>query len=1068
MTTNFAFCQLSDFNFSVSTTNETCAGNGSISMTVSQTTAGAAITYTLYLYPDTSTPIAQTTEDVFSNLDSGIYRVEARQTLDDLQNNQIADATINNEISILDFEIGQVFMGDCDMASLVVNVSNGNAELYEIISGPITIPLQTENIFNDLTEGTYVVRVFDNCNNALTKTFTLLLDNNIFLLDSIVQPDVLDNCDETTITNLIMAGNEGILAYPISVYYTIYPPDGAAEINFSQTYDTGSEVQLEATETIALYGNQIFDVEILAQDQCSNSVSILEAINPNPKVSMTATPSFCGDNLNINVTNILPPYTLEFTEAPTDFDVSANSDNPDGIYTELNISFGQSDSSLPYGTYSVIVTDSCGRIGTSTIELIEELIEPSVTTSNNGCNPLFGSLSVSIPTREIIATIFTEVPDGYENGVPDDISNFISSNGILNVENLPQGNYILEITDECGSLYVLEINIPIQEELPLEIFTTPNCVTETGTLRIASPYGDLETVFITEAPATFMMELPFDYSSEILSIGIFYVGDLPEGAYTVEFSDSCGNTFILNQVIASYESDSSIYNLERNCGSFNLGIFDNDTSVYDQTYWFQKYIEESDSWGHPNTGIIYTEGEVPNNTNAIVIENEDTLFNIFETGTFRLIKAFQPFNNPNSGQRCLDIFAEFDVVSDLVINGVYNLNCDGGSGPSDVLVDVNGVAPYNFSIVSPLAIDNGDNNIFNNLNPDVYEIRVEDVCGSIETILVNLEDLLPVVNIGVPSDLVICSDFPDAETTFNLSQQNTQLLAGQNPDNVTISYHLSQNDADLGENPISETFENYSNPQTIYARIAHNTLDVCFETASFQLIVSAFPQLGVDETITICDGSSQLLSVSPEYSNYLWSTGEVTSSISVNTAGNYTVTVSQDFGDVSCEATKTFSVDVSGIATIESIITEDFTANTNTILVEVSGFGDYEYSLDGFNYQPQGFFANLQSGNYTVFVKDKNGCGIVTEDLYLLNYKKFFTPNGDRDNQYWQILGSQFEPVLQVSIYNRYGKLLTAFRGDDVGWDGTYNGERMPTSDYWFAVKRGNGKYHYGHFTLKR
>jgi len=1061
------FCQLNDFNFSVTTTDETCSGNGSISMMVSGTTPDATLTYTLYLYPDTGTPIAQTSANTFSNLNSGAYVVVAKQVLGNLQNTQSTDATVNDATTALDFEIDQTFMGDCDSASLTVTMLGGNAITYEIISGPVLVSPQSINTFDALPEGTYVIRVYDSCANALTKTFTLLLDNSTFIINPVELPAVLDNCEETTITHPIIAENEGVLAYPISISYTIYPPDGSSPVSFSTTYDDGPETQLDASETIGIYGDQFFDIEIVAEDLCGNSVSLAEEIDPNPKVVILPTAGYCGSNLNIQVKHFLPPYTLQFTETTSDFEPAAFNEDYDGTYTTNFVFFGQEDASVPYGIYSVIVIDACGRIGTDTYELIEEPIEPYVTPSNSGCNPLLGLVTVSIPDRTIASGVFTEVPEGYEDPVPADVSNFITTGGIL-IADLPQGDYVLELIDNCGTAYVVEFTIPSATELPLNIITTSNCATQTGTLRIASPYGDLETIVITEAPATFTETLPYDYSAQISAIGIFYVGDLPEGNYTVAFSDTCGNEFVINPLISAYESDSSVYNLQRNCGSFDVGIFDFNTSVWDRSYWFQKYFPESDTWGHPYTSAIYAEGEMPNTTNSVEIENEDTLYNIFLTGRFRLLKAFQPYNNPNPGQHCYDVFAEFEVSSDLVIKGVYNLNCEGGTGPSDVLVDVLGVEPYNFSIVSPVMIDNGSSNIFSNLSPGNYEIKVEDVCGSIETIIVNLQDLLPVVSIATPSDLVMCSEDGSNQVVFDLSQQNSEILGIQNPENLTLTYHLNQSDADTGDNPLPETYTNTSSPQEIYVRVIHNNLNICYETTSFQLIVGAFPQLGPDETIRICDGSAITLSANPGYASYLWSNGATTPSISISESGNYTVTVSENYSDFYCDATKTFTAYVSGIATIDTVTLVDFTPNNNSIAVEVSGTGDYEYSVDGMTYQPQSYFTNLHTGEYTIYVRDKNGCGVVTEDVYLLNYIKFFTPNGDGTHEYWQISGSQYEPNLEVYIFDRFGKILTFFRGDDVGWDGTYNGQNMPTNDYWFVVMRDNGKIYRGHFTLKR
>lgn len=1067
ITSQLLSAQLSDFNFSVSATDESCSGNGSISMNVSDTTTGAELTYILFLYPDIDTPIAQTSANTFSSLENGNYLVQAIQTLNELQNSQTADATVNEIISVLDFEVGQGFTGECNSASLVVTTLSGNAQSFEIISGPVTAPLQMDNFFNNLLEGTYVIRVFDDCGNALTKTYTLLLSDISFAISNAQQPDFFSNCEETTISQVITAGEGRELLYPITVNYTISLLDGSESISFSDTYETGPEMNLELTETFANFDDQIFEIVIVVEDACGDIVTSAEVISPNPEVTMNPIPGDCGSNLIIVVTNLLPPYTLEFTEAPGEFDPSDYNDN-EGVYTESLIVFEQENTGLPYGVYSVRVVDSCGRISTSIIDLFEDPIEPNITAINGGCNALLGELFVNIPDREIVSAIFTESPETYENEIPDDISEFITTNDSLEVESLPKGTYILEMIDNCGTVYIEEIIIPDLEELPINVATSPSCASDSGSLRIAGSYGVITSVLIVEAPTEFSQTLPFDYSAAILPAGFFYVDDLPAGNYNIEFTDSCGNEFMFNQNIESYNNNDLIFDLQRNCGSFDLSIMDADDSVTNQSYWFQKYYTESDSWGHPDTGVIYTEGELPNTSNSISIENGESLLNIFFIGNFRLIKAFQSINSPSIDAYCFDIFGEFEVDSDLIINDVFNLNCDGGSGPSNILVDVIGVPPYNFSIVSPIFIDNGSNNIFTDLSPGIYEIRVEDVCGSIEAITVNSLDLLPVVNLGIPSDLVICSEVFANQAVFDLSQQNNQLLGNQNPENLTLTYHLTQSDADSGNNPISENYENIINPQNIYVRMIHNTLDICYETDAFQLIVGLSPQLGPDEIMTICEDNALLLSAESGYSSYLWSSGETSRSIVVNDAGVYSVVVSSDYSGFSCNATKTYTINVSSAANINTIVTEDFNSIGNSIDIEVSGLGEYEYSLDGLSYQSESEFTDLTSGNYTVFIRDRNGCGVSTKDISLLNYRKFFTPNGDGDNEYWHISGAEFEADLQVFIYNRYGKLLTSFFGNQIGWDGSYNGKLMPTSDYWFVAERTNGLMHTGHFTLKR
>jgi gliding motility-associated-like protein len=124
--------------------------------------------------------------------------------------------------------------------------------------------------------------------------------------------------------------------------------------------------------------------------------------------------------------------------------------------------------------------------------------------------------------------------------------------------------------------------------------------------------------------------------------------------------------------------------------------------------------------------------------------------------------------------------------------------------------------------------------------------------------------------------------------------------------------------------------------------------------------------------------------------------------------------------------------------------------------------------MDGVHYQDSNAFGGLGSGEFTVYVKDKNGCGISQGSVFLLSYPSFFTPNGDGFNDVWTIKDSYTDPDLTISIFDRYGKLIKIISGVDLSWNGTLNGAMLPSTDYWFVAKRGNGKTVKGHFSLKR
>jgi gliding motility-associated-like protein len=84
---------------------------------------------------------------------------------------------------------------------------------------------------------------------------------------------------------------------------------------------------------------------------------------------------------------------------------------------------------------------------------------------------------------------------------------------------------------------------------------------------------------------------------------------------------------------------------------------------------------------------------------------------------------------------------------------------------------------------------------------------------------------------------------------------------------------------------------------------------------------------------------------------------------------------------------------------------------------------------------------------------------------------KFFTPNGDGINDTWDIVGLESQTNARVYIYDRYGKLIKEMQIGQGGWDGTLNGNRLPSTDYWFRVQyeeNGELREFRSHFTLKR
>ncbi|MBD1259337.1 T9SS type B sorting domain-containing protein [Maribacter polysiphoniae] len=165
-----------------------------------------------------------------------------------------------------------------------------------------------------------------------------------------------------------------------------------------------------------------------------------------------------------------------------------------------------------------------------------------------------------------------------------------------------------------------------------------------------------------------------------------------------------------------------------------------------------------------------------------------------------------------------------------------------------------------------------------------------------------------------------------------------------------------------------------------------------------------------------------------------------------------------------------------GAPVLDEVIVLDDLADSNNIEIVVNGNGDYEYAINGGDFQEDPIFNDVPPGINSVIINDTNGCGTTESiDFLVVGYPKFFTPNTDGYNDYWNILGIEtlIDPV--VHIFDRYGKLIKQLDAMTIGWDGTYNGRPMPSSDYWFKMEYSRDEEGVivarslrTHFTLKR
>jgi gliding motility-associated-like protein len=172
---------------------------------------------------------------------------------------------------------------------------------------------------------------------------------------------------------------------------------------------------------------------------------------------------------------------------------------------------------------------------------------------------------------------------------------------------------------------------------------------------------------------------------------------------------------------------------------------------------------------------------------------------------------------------------------------------------------------------------------------------------------------------------------------------------------------------------------------------------------------------------------------------------------------------------------KTINVTVSPSATLVNVdwtVTDAFVTN-QILTVSASGTGNYLYQLDSGPFQENPVFENVAFGTHSITVKDLYGCSasITIKDVLVINYPKYFTPNGDGFNDTWNIFTLKDQLNSRIYIFDRYGKLMKDLSTQGFGWDGMYNGQPVPADDYWFSVEyveQDISKKFKSHFSLKR
>lgn len=810
----------------------------------------------------------------------------------------------------------------------------------------------------------------------------------------------------------------------------------------------------------------------------------LDAISLGTALAFGGLPQFIQPYFNVGfnfnstclgaTTAFLPTNSAAITAATWDFGDGNTSTNINSTHTYTNP-----------GTYTVSATFSNGTDTTTYTKEIT-IAEVPVIANNIPNQSICGAPNHAIDLAQYNSTVLsTQSPTtygvAYFSSMADAVahSNSLATNQLLSLGTTTFYVKIYNVNNtSCHAIDNFEVTLYAQ---PIANIPSPYFICETA------PYDGMDTFYLTtknseilngQSSANFSISYHptlDDANANTSPLPFTYVNAIPsETLYTRIQNNNNANCFatlslelkVIQEPAVIPVSDYKICDDATNDGfaSFDLStktseILNGQTSsVFDVHYY-------------------WTVLDAQNNTNEIVAPvtnasaNQEIFYTIIANGNTACKAEGSFFLKVDSLPIAYSI-SDFFECDDVSNNGIENFNLS--SKNSEILGNQNAT---NFSVsYFDTAIDAQNNSnplpySYTNIsNPQTIFARImnnqNQSCYAVENFQIGVNSM-PVALDAM--DMITCDDETNnGKELFDLNLQNASILGAQDPTAYTVTYHSLVSDANAGTNALAIPHENSSNPQTIYARVTNNVNSSCFSSSNFDLIVREKPMLNMKDVYSICEGFTVPIQAPSGYSSYVWSTGETTQNIIISEPGNFSVTVTKEYGDIICDNSHDFTVYNSNKATITSIEIKDWTQSENVITVMVSGDGEYEYSLNGIDFQHDNQFSGLILGNYIVYVRDKKGCGTVKQEVFLLSYPKYFTPNGDGYNDYWHINFSYVEPQMKVLIFDRYGKLITTLSGSSPGWNGTYNGNLLPATDYWFVIERENGKEYKGHFSLKR
>ncbi|WP_282042652.1 T9SS type B sorting domain-containing protein [Winogradskyella flava] len=1052
-----------------------------------------------YEYQITSSPAAPLATDTgwdsvsTFNVDAGSYYIHVLDAF---------GCIVTSPVTVVDFDASPLI-------SAVVNnpceVTDGNYEIEVSLDTPSTAPysysidggaFQTQTApftISNLFAGTHTIEIQDayGCGN----TISIDIDEPIEITSDVTAMPSCNNDDgEITVTG---SGGSGSYAYsispnPASISFAgntfTGVPSGIFTVTITDTVllctsettisvpeatvptftltpsgvtcfaDNSGSFDIDVTNYSGAYTYEVFDnlgaslTGVVNANTSTNPLTVNGMPSGTLSVVITETEvPFCSDTAIVVIASPQETLTLNISETSNvtcnngQGTITAIADGGWGSYEyeltgDATAAYSTNNvfTNLSAGTYTVNVRDAEGCITSETITLNEPNPITAIFTPSVSTLACFGDQNASIT----VTTVSGGQGSNYSYTL-NTTSPVVSSSGpqTSNVFNdLGAGTYTITITDgfdcEMTSLDIVIAN-PTIIEVDLVRTSTQTCLVE-STLTLSAtggtgPYTYSNTNNFTTTLGSFNTSITFP---------------VPEGAYTYYVRDANGCTSNASNDITVDALPELVINLESSDPTINCAG-DNTGSIL---------ATAQGGLG----GYSYTLQDT-SGTTIPATENSPGYFTELVAGDYIVVVESGDCSTTSAPITITEPLTQLDATI-----AVSDVTCAGNDNGSVEITATGGTGIIKYAI-SPQLNQFFETNTFEDLAPGDYDLIVQDELGCYLTFNFTIATPEPVLITIVANSLFpeLCEGDGNGEFSIDISGGN-----------MPYSVSLDNYDGPYTTGTAAQTVFDFTNlgggDHIVYIRDAENCESQW--NITFPESVTINPETEIEYlcennvqsnvvTVTIDDSNTDLSQFDYSLDGGAFQISNKFENVPAGT--DHYIEVRHTNG---CIQTTEF-FDIESYDPVTLTLTE---GGLNEIIANANGgTGDYEFTLNDESYGTVSSYTIEETGLYIITVTDSAGC--MAEAQIEMEFvgpciPNWFTPNGDGENDTWAPECIDNYPNLTFDIFDRYGRKVATYNVGEV-WDGRYNGQELPTGDYWFVVKTNDpnvDKEFVGHFTLYR